>query len=155
MEKFYFTKEGLKGIEKEKEILLQLKKEKRDGKHPEILHSEEINPEYLAYLEDTDLLEVKLNDLNYILKHAEIIKKPSKKEQDIVCLGANVILESEKKEDEFQLVNTFEADPIKGKISIESSMGKNILGHKSGEEVILANNHKKYKIKKISYHHLS
>ncbi|MDD5606790.1 MAG: GreA/GreB family elongation factor [Candidatus Pacebacteria bacterium] len=155
MEKIYFTKQGLKEIERERQILLQLKKEKRDGKHPEILHSEEVNPEYLSYLEDADLLEVKLTDLEYIIKHAEIIKPPSKKDQNAIVLGARVFLESENDKNEFELVNTFEADPIKGKISIESPLGKNLLGHRKGEEIILANNHKKYKIKKISYHHLA
>ncbi len=153
MEKIYFTKQGLKEIEKERQTLLALKKEKRDGKHPEILHSEEVNPEYLAYIEDADLLDVKLTDLDYIIKHAEIIKPPSKNNQDTVFLGAKVLLDSGKDQNEFELVNTFEADPVKGKVSVKSPIGKALLGHKKGEEVVLAD--KKNKIKKISYNHLS
>ncbi len=153
MEKFYFTLSGLKAVKEEREILLQLKKQK--GKLPELLHSEEVNPEYLAYVEDTDLLNVKLADLDYIIKHAELIKEPSKEKQNVVDLGAKVSLASSQGDNEFEIVNTFEADPTKGKISIKSPIGKSLLGHKTGEEVSLPNLHKKYKIRKVSYHHLS
>jgi transcription elongation factor GreA len=36
---------------------------------------------------------------------------------------------------EFQVVGTVEADPLNGKISDESPIGKNLLGKKEGEEV--------------------
>ncbi len=153
MEKFYFTSSGLKAVKEEREALLQLKKKK--GKLPELLHSEEVNPEYLAYLEDADLLDVKLTDLDYIIKHAELIKAPPKAKQNIVDLGAKVCLAFDQKENEFEIVNTFEADPVNGKISINSLIGKSLLGHQVGEEIVLPNLHKKYKIKKITYHHLA
>ncbi len=155
MDRFYFTKEGLKEIEKEKEILSKLKKQKLKGDQPEILHSQEINAEYLTYMEDIDLLEVKLRDLNYVLKHAELIKPPAKNEQNKVVLGAKIVLESAEEKNYFQLVDTFEADPMKGKVSIDSSVGKTLLGCQKGQEVVLANLGKKYKIRKISYHHLA
>ncbi len=153
MEKIYFTVSGLKEVEKEYQTLLELRKEKIRGKHPEILHSEDINPEYLSYIEDADLLDVKLADLDYIIKHAEILKPPPKEEQGIVALGAKVILENKEKKDEFEIVNTFEANPMKGKISVNSFLGKNLLGHKAGEEIKGPNNN--YKIKKITYQHLT
>jgi len=45
-----------------------------------------------------------------------------------------------------------EANPSQGKISNESPVGKNLLGRKAGEEVVISSPIKViYKIKKIKY----
>jgi transcription elongation factor GreA len=51
-------------------------------------------------------------------------------------LGATVKLKSSNgKSKEFQVVGTVEADPLNGKISDESPIGKALLGKKVGETI--------------------
>jgi transcription elongation factor GreA len=150
--KFYLTKAGLEKLKKEYQMLKALKLAKLKGETPKILHSDEMSVEYLAFKEDMDLLESRLLELEYILKNFILIKKPPKEKQDTVCLGATVVVEVDGQIDEFQIVGTLETNPALGKISNESPVGKALLGHKVGDEVIVSSPvNTVYKIKKIKY----
>lgn len=150
--KFYLTKEGLKKTKKEYEDLKNLKLSKTNGEVPKIWHSEDLNPEYLAFQEDLEFLESRLNDLEHIIKNAELIKSPTREEQKNINLGATVMVQVNGQMDEFTLVGTLEANPSLGMISDESPVGKQLLGHRTGEEVIISSPIKTvYKIKKIKY----
>lgn len=152
--KFYLTKQGLAKAKEEYEKLRHLRGLKSQKGAPAILHSEELNTEFVSFREDMDLLDARLDELEYILKHFELIKPPPKKERNKVCIGASVDLEIGGQKDRFTLVGTLEADPSLGRISNESPVGKALLGHKVGDEISLAlsNPHKiVYKIKKIEY----
>ena len=50
-QKFYLTKEGLERLKKEYEDLKELKLAKTKGESPKILHSEDLNQEYLSFQE--------------------------------------------------------------------------------------------------------
>jgi transcription elongation factor GreA len=117
------------------------------------LHSEDLNPEYLAFQEDIDFLETRMLELENILKNAELIKIPAKRKQNIVNLGATVLAELDGKESEFKVVGTLEADPLSHKISNESPIGEAILGKKVGESIVIKNAGAGHscKIKKIKY----
>jgi len=150
--KFYLTKQGLEKMKKEYQQLLGIRNAKTKGDVPSIFHSEELSPEYLDFFEDLDLLEAKLADMEYILKNYELIKVPQKKEQDIVELGAQVLVEVEEQKDDFKIVGTLEANPVLGWISNESPVGRALLGHKVGDEVMVSSPIKTiYKVKKIRY----
>lgn len=149
---FYLTKEGQKKIKKEYEELMQIKHQKTTGEAPKILHSEDVDPEYLAYQEDLTMLDSKLLELENILKNTRLIKMPPKEQQGAVGLGATVLVEIGKDKDEFTIVGTLEANPAEGKISNESPVGRQLLGKKVGEEVVVSSPHKTvYRIKKIKY----
>ncbi len=151
-EKYYLTKEGLKKIKKEYKKLLSLKKLKSKGGAPSVLHSDELSAEFVSYREDLDFLESKIEELEHVLRNYELIKPPPKKERDKVHLGAQVKVEVDGQTDEFMIVGTLEANPTMGKISNESPVGKALLGHRVGDEVLVSSPVKKvYKIKKINY----
>jgi transcription elongation factor GreA len=151
--KFYLTKQGLEKIKKEEEALKELKMTKTNGEPPQVLHSEDLNPEYLAFQEDINFLETRTLELENILKNAELIKNPPKNKQNIVDLGATVLAELDGREGEFKIVGTLEADPLGHKISNESPIGKAILGKKAGENVVIKTADIEHfcKIKKIKY----
>ena len=150
--KFYLTKEGLEKIQKEYQGLKNLKFSKTRGEIPKIWHSEDINPEYLSFWEDLSFLETRIAELENILKNAELIQPPPKEKQNVVNLGATVLVEVEGQNDEFTIVGTLEANPALGKISSESPVGETLLGHRVGDEVIISSPIKTiYKIKKIKY----
>lgn len=150
--KFYLTKQGLKDLKKEYEALKKLRVLKTQGKIPEIWESEDLNPEYLSFREDLDMLEVRLIELDNIFKNSVLIKKPTAQKAKFVNLGAKVTVQVGDEEDEFNIVGTLEANPALGKISNESPVGQALLGHKAGDEVVISSPIKtRYRIKKIKY----
>jgi transcription elongation factor GreA len=151
--KYYLTKEGLERIQKEYERLLEFKKIKTSGEAPSVLHSEEINPEYLTLQEDLSLLEIRLIEHEVILKNVQIISPPSKEKRKEVCLGARVTIGVDNGEvDEFEIVGTLEANPSLGKISDESPVGRALLGRKVGEKVSVSSpTETVFTIQKIRY----
>ncbi len=150
--KFYLTKEGLERIKKESEILKNLRSAKIKGEVPKILESEDLNPEYLSFQEDLNLLETRIMEIENVLKNAEIIKSPPKDKQNIIDVGAKILVEVDGEKDEFTIVGTLEANPSLGRISNESPVGKALIGHKKGDEIIVSSPIKTiYKIKKIKY----
>jgi len=150
--KFYLTKEGLDRIEREFNDLRNLRLAKTTGDVPKIWYSEDLNPEYLTFQEDLNLLETRITELEYITKNCEVIKSPPKNKQDILNIGATVMVDIDGQTDEYEIVGTLEANPAVGKISNESPVGRALLGHKVGEEVVVQSPLKiKYKILKIKY----
>jgi len=92
------------------------------------------NAEYHAAKDEQGRLELRIEEIEHILQNAEVIKEA--KGDKKVHLGAKVSLKSaEGKTKEFQVVGTVEADPLHGKISDESPIGKALMGKKVGEEV--------------------
>jgi len=149
---FYLTKEGLKKLKKEYQFLKKFRFSKINGEIPKTLHSEDINPEYLSFREDLSLIENRIQEAENILKNVKIIKSPPKSKQNAVDLGAKVIVEIDGSVDEFEIVGTLEANPILGKISNESPIGKALLGRQVGDEIVISSPIKVvYKIKKVKY----
>jgi len=135
--KFYLTREGLKKIKAEYEKLRDFKHQKTAGETPSLLHSEEPNPEYLAFQEDMSLLDAKIADYESILNNVELIGRPKQEDRIIVHVGAIVTLELDGVMDQFTIVGTIEADPAQKKISHECPLGKALLGAKVGSTVKL------------------
>jgi transcription elongation factor GreA len=151
--KYYLTTEGLKNLKKEYQKLIDIRisKAKLDGV-PEVLHSEDLNPEYLSFQENLNFLEMRIVELEDIFKNTELIKPPSKKKRDVIEIGAEVLVDVNGRKDEFKIVGTLEANPSFGKISNESPVGRALLGCKIGDEVTITSSAKMvYKIKEIRY----
>ena len=81
-----------------------------------------------------------------ILKNAKIIRGGKK---DSVTLGATVVFEMGGREVTYTLVGATEANPLEGKISNESPIGKALFGHRAKD--IFDFNGKTIKIKEIKY----
>jgi len=134
---YYLTKIGAKKIQQEYEKLLDLRNKKVRGEDvPMLLHSEEVNPDYLLFQEDMELLEGKIVEYKAILENLEVITFPAVKERSIVQLGAVVTIDFDGEIDEFMIVGTLEADPVEKKISNESPIGQALLGSKVGDQVV-------------------
>lgn len=152
--KIYITKKGLEEIKKEYKFLKSLRLAETKSEAPKLLESEDLNPDYISFQENLNLLELRISEIENILKNAVLIKTPSKgTEKEIVGLGAKVTLEIDGAEkDEFTIVGSLEANPSLGKISNDSPVGKALFGHKIGDEVVVSSPIKTiYKIKKIKY----
>jgi len=152
--KYFLTKEGKARVEREFQELSRLKDFKTKGESPRIFHSEDINPEFLSFQEDLELLDARLVELDNILKNVQIIAPPAKDRQGVVDLGARVVLEVDGQSDEFEIVGSLEANPIAGKISNECPVGRSLMHHKVGDEIVVGSNPQiVYRIKAIKYSH--
>lgn len=91
------------------------------------------NAEYISARQEQEKVEGRIAEIENILQNVNVIEKP--KSDGKVQLGSSVKLESNGKAKEFQVVGTVEADPLSGKISDESPIGKALLGKAVGDEV--------------------
>lgn len=91
------------------------------------------NAEYSAARQEQEKVEGRIAEIEHILQNMEIITKP--KGDSKVQLGSTVKLKGDGAAKEFQVVGTVEADPLSGKISDESPIGKALMGKKLGEAV--------------------
>lgn len=90
------------------------------------------NFEYSAARQEQEKNESRISELEAILQNVEVIQQP--KSGGKVVLGSKVKLKNGSTK-EFQVVGTVEADPLEGKISDESPIGKALLGKKVGDQV--------------------
>lgn len=132
---FHLTKEGVKELEAELVALIAergpvaeaIKTAREFGDLSE-------NAEYQSARQAQEKLEARIAEVEHILANVEIIQKP--KGDSKVQLGSTVTLKgSAGKTKTFKVVGTVEADPLNGKISDESPIGKALIGKKLGEDV--------------------
>ena len=90
------------------------------------------NEEYSSARNEQKIAEGRILEIQDILKNAKIIKGGKK---NVVALGATVVLDMGGREVTYSLVGATEANPLEGKISDASPIGKAVLGHKTGDEV--------------------
>ncbi|HSW85109.1 MAG TPA: transcription elongation factor GreA [Candidatus Saccharimonadales bacterium] len=150
---FRLTQAGVDELKAELDVLVS----KRAGIAEAIKTARELgdlteNAEYQSALAEKDRNETRTAEIENILQNVEIIKKP--RGDNKVQLGSNVKLKGQQggQTKEFQVVGTVEADPLSGKISDESPIGKALIGHKVGESVEISapTDSSTYKIVSIS-----
>ena len=89
------------------------------------------NEEYSSARNEQKVAESRILEIQDILKNAKVIRGGKK---DKVALGATVSLTLSGKKMEYTLVGPTEANPLEGKISNESPIGKAVMGHKAGDD---------------------
>lgn len=91
------------------------------------------NADYHKAKEDQGFLEMRIRELEYLLKNAIIIEA-SEVSRDTVEVGTRVtIQEGEEPPETYHMVGAKEADPPNGRISNESPIGKALLGKRVGD----------------------
>ncbi len=150
---FYITPEKLQELQQEHDKLVVVEHEKATtDEAPRIFESDNINPEFVSFQEDMGFLRNRIDELKHILEHHEIIKPPAKDKQQVVGIGALVSVHVNGQPAEFTITGTLEANPVAGKISNESPVGKALLGRAIGDQVVIDSpTRSQYKIKSITY----
>lgn len=149
---YYLTEQGLETLKHDLEELKKLRGNRLGKEAPSVFYSEELNSEFVSFRDDMDALDSRLEEMEYVLNHYEIIKPPSRAERDRVKLGAKVKIEINGATDEFMIVGTWEANPSLGMISNESPVGQALMNKKAGETALVNSPVKiEYKIKRITY----
>ncbi|MCK6577571.1 MAG: transcription elongation factor GreA [Anaerolineae bacterium] len=136
----YLTPEGMKTLEARL-------KELTDERRPQVAERLRLameeggdlseNAEYEDAKNEQAFVEGEIQRLETILRSAQIIEPAAKGKKESVILGAKVtVVEQGSKEKEvYHLVGSAEANPDAGKISVESPLGKAMLGAKVGDKV--------------------
>ena len=149
------TNEGLQKMKEELEYLKNVKRK-------EIVESIGIarsfgdlseNSEYDEAKNEQAKVEAQIAELEENLKHVKVISG-DEIQTDTVNIGAKVtVLDLDRQtESHYTLVGSTEANPLEGKISDQSPIGKAIIGAKAGDTVVFSipSGEKKIKIISIS-----
>ena len=153
-DEYYLTPEGTERLQMEleqltgpgrKELASRLRTAIQQGDLSE-------NADYHKAKEDQAFLEGRIQELKHILRNVVIIEdKPI--QRDIIEIGARVTVQEEGFDPEkYRLVGAKEANPRNGHISNESPIGRALLGHSVGDEVVVdtPNGQTKFKILNIA-----
>lgn len=94
------------------------------------------NAEYDAAKNEQAMLEARIATLEDRIRSASIVDE-SELETDTVQVGNTVHLKDQKtsKSVKYKIVGSSEADPLNGKLSNESPIGKALIGHKRNDIV--------------------
>ena len=126
------TYEGLKALEDElhelkvnrrREVAQKIKEAREQGDLSE-------NAEYDAAKEEQRDIELRIEEIDKILKNAEVVDD-NDGDSSVINVGCTVTI----KDLEYKIVGSTEADSLKGKISNESPVGKALIGAQKGETV--------------------
>ena len=149
------TYEGLKKLEDEVENLKVVRRKEVSQKIKEAREQGDLseNAEYDAAKDEQRDIEARIEELEKILKNAEVVVE-EEADLDKVSIGCSVkILDCEFEEElEYKIVGSTEANSLKGKISNESPVGKALLGKKVGDTVTVERPAGEFSYKVLSIH---
>lgn len=93
------------------------------------------NFEYYAAKKDKNKNESRIRYLERMLKTAEIVSEDSKADEAGMNNVIEVYFEDNDETETYKLVTSIRGNSLDNKISIESPLGKAILGHREGDRV--------------------
>lgn len=135
MDKYYVTQKRLDELKEELELFRTTRRHDVADRLREAKELGDLS-ENTAYDEarnEQERVEMRIVELEEAIKHAEIIKH---EKSDVVVIGSIVTAKKGAgKESDFEIVGSEEADPLEGKISNESPLGRAFLGSKKGDKV--------------------
>ena len=156
MEKIsYYTEKGLKELREKLDHLKDVERPRASQAIGEARDKGDLseNAEYDAAKEAQGMLEMEISKLEEILSNARIIDE-SKLDSSKVLVHSKVKIKNliNSATMEYMLVAQSEANLAQGKISVDSPIGKGLLGKKLGDiaEIEIPNGNVKFEILEIS-----
>ena len=151
----YYTKEGLKKLKDELNHLKDIERPKASNAIGEARDKGDLseNAEYDAAKEAQGMLEMKISKMEDIMANARLIDESQLDLSKVLVLSKVKIKNlNNQVEMNYTLVAESEADLKSGKISVNSPIGKGLLGKKVGEiaEVVVPNGTLKFEIISIN-----
>lgn len=151
----YYTDEGLKKLRDELDHLRDVERPKASNAIGEARDKGDLseNAEYDAAKEAQGMLEMRISKLEEVLANARLIDE-SKLDLSKILVHSTVKIKNQANgmEMKYKLVAQSEADLKSGKISVDSPIGKGLLGKQQGEvaEIKVPNGILKFDILEIS-----
>ncbi len=136
----YLTLEGHIQLQQELEQLKTVRRHEVARRLHEALKEGELieNAELEDARREQAFVEGRIYNLEQMLRSVTIIEE-NNQQSDCVTVGSRVTVQEEGQitPEDYQVVGSAEADPVQGKISNESPLGKVLLGKKVGEKAIV------------------
>ena len=132
----YYTEEGLKALKDELQELETVQRPKVSQQIADARDKGDLseNAEYDAAKEAQGLMEMKISQLKTIISSARVLDDSEMDTSKVLILSIVKIKNlKNNKEVEYTLVAENEADLKAKKISVDSPIGKGLLGHKVGD----------------------
>lgn len=131
------TKEDVKKIEEEIEYRkLVVRKEALEAVKEARAHGDlSENFEYHAAKKDKNKNESRIRYLEKMLKTARIVTDQSRDDEVGLNNKVEVFFEDEEETEVYKLVTSIRGNSLDGRISMESPLGKALMGHKAGDRV--------------------
>ncbi len=140
-EEVLLTKEGLEALTIELNNLKTVRRREVAQRLKEAISYGDLseNAEYAEARDEQAFVEGRILQLEQQIKNAKVISGTNK-HVTVVQIGHTVTLKNlqTKSKETYTIVGSTEADPMAGKISNESPVGKSILGKGVGEKVDIA-----------------
>lgn len=94
-------------------------------------------------------IDGRIRHVNRLIQDGKVVQNPQK---GIVDVGSNVVLVNEDGEQKYEIVGSFESDPMEGKLSHISPLGKVLIGKTVGDIVEFESprGDTKYRIENVS-----
>ena len=138
VEKKILTSQGLKKLEAELDELRTVRRKEIANKIKEAREQGDLseNAEYDAAQEEQREIEARIEELEELLKNVEVVDE-DEIDLDTVNIGCEVKLQNVEtgKSVIYKLVGSTEANALKGKISNESPVGRELIGAKKGSKI--------------------
>ena len=132
------TDEGLKKLEAELDELKTVKRKEVAEKIKVALGYGDLseNSEYDEAKNEQAIIEGRIAEIENQLKNVRVLDE-TEIGTESVHIGSTITVteKGSKVKETYRIVGSTEADPLGGKISDESPIGKALLGHRKGEEV--------------------
>ena len=151
----YYTEKGLKELRKKLDHLKDIERPLASKAIGEARDKGDLseNAEYDAAKEAQGMLEMEISKLEETLSNARIIDE-SKLDSSKILIHSTVKIKNlvNSATMEYKLVAQSEANLAQGKISVDSPIGKGLLGKKNGDiaEIAIPNGNVKFEILEIS-----
>ena len=134
------TSEGLKSLEDELEELKSVKRKEIAEKIKVALSFGDLseNSEYDEAKNEQAIMEARIADIEVMLKNVKVIDEDELSNENIHIgskIEVGVSSNGKTTVKEYKIVGSNEADPLAGKISDESLVGKALLGRQIGDKV--------------------
>jgi transcription elongation factor GreA len=128
------TPEGLERLKAELEVQRARRVEAADRLKEAFQPGDiEDNPEYEQAKEEVGLIDGRIYELDEMIGRAEIIHEHH---SNVAEPGSTVeVVDDESQTETYHLVGAVESDPAEGRISVDSPVGRAIVGKKKGDKV--------------------
>lgn len=130
------TKEGLRQLEDELRQLVDVRRSEVADRIRQARDFGDIseNAEYAEAKNEQSLVEGRIQTLEAMIRNAVVIEDEPR-QAGVVGVGARVTVSTDDGNETYAIVGAAEADPLRGRISNESPLGRALMGHQAGDEV--------------------
>jgi transcription elongation factor GreA len=131
------TPEGLEKLKRDLEVALKRRAEAGERLKEAFQPGDiEDNPEYEQAKEEVGLLDGRIYELQEMIGRAQIIKESH---SSVAGPGSTIdVVDTDGASETYHLVGAVESDPSAGRISVESPVGRALVGRKKGDKVTVS-----------------